>query len=38
MKEKIKSPHPDWATSHRKPGTELRLYDAPLRNEESQDK
>jgi hypothetical protein len=25
MKKKIKSPHPDWATAHRLPGTELRL-------------
>lgn len=25
MKEKSKSPHPDWATAHRLPGTELRL-------------
>jgi len=25
MKEKNKSPHPDWATVHRVPGTELRL-------------
>ncbi len=28
MKEKLKSPHPEWALAHKKQGTELRCINS----------